>query len=106
MLAAKPASTPCWPEFCSAVVAFQRGQGVNMNPVGPFRGQGYFCLLPAERPATLLPMATHRRWRDRDRRSASRLPVLSRVQPLGLSGIEKLLRTLNGYGRANPVAAR
>jgi len=76
---------PCWPEICEAVVAFQRGQGVNMNLVGPFRGQGYFRLLPADRPATvedvrrfalhtseslrahladatepLLPMATHR----------------------------------------------
>ena len=76
---------PCWPEICEAVVAFQRGQGVNMNLVGPFKGKGYFCLLPADRPATeadvrrfalhsseslkarledpaapLLPMATHR----------------------------------------------
>jgi integrase len=67
------------------VVAFQRAQGVNMNLVGPFKGKGYFCLLPADRPATeedvrrfalhtseslkarlddptatLLPMATHR----------------------------------------------
>ena len=28
-------SSPCWPEICQAVVAFQRGQGVNMNLVGP-----------------------------------------------------------------------
>ena len=27
--------SPCWPEICQAVVAFQRGQGVNMNLVGP-----------------------------------------------------------------------
>ena len=76
---------PSWPEICQAVVAFQRGQGVNMNLVGPFKGQGYFRLLPQDRPATLedvrrfalhtteslkeqledpsavlLPMATHR----------------------------------------------
>ncbi len=76
---------PCWPEICAAVVAFQRGQGVNMNLVGPFKGKGYFCLLPADRAATeadvrrfalhsseslkarlddptapLIPMATHR----------------------------------------------
>jgi integrase len=76
---------PCWPEICDAVVAFQRGQGVNMNLVGPFKGQGYFRLLPQDRPASLedvrrfalhtseslkaqlqdpseplLPMATHR----------------------------------------------
>jgi integrase len=82
----RPTSTsPCWPEICQAVVAFQRGQGVNMNLVGPFKGQGYFRLLPQDRPATLedvrrfalhtteslkerledpsavlLPMATHR----------------------------------------------
>ena len=42
---------PCWPEICDAVVAFQRRQGVNMNLVGPFKGQGYFRLLPADRPA-------------------------------------------------------
>jgi hypothetical protein len=42
-----------WPEICQAVVAFQRGQGVNMNLVGPFRGQGWFRLLPADRPATV-----------------------------------------------------
>ena len=78
-------SAPTWPEICEAVVAFQRGQGVNMNLVGPFKGQGYFRLLPGGRPATLedvrrfalhtseslkahledpseplLPMATHR----------------------------------------------
>jgi len=78
-------AAPCWPEICAAVVAFQRGQGVNMNLVGPFKGKGYFCLLPADRPATevdvrrfalhsseslkarledptapLIPMATHR----------------------------------------------
>jgi len=78
-------SSPCWPEICDAVVAFQRGQGVNMNLVGPFKGQGYFRLLPQDRPACLedvrrfalntseslkaqlqdpseplLPMATHR----------------------------------------------
>lgn len=49
---ATPLRHPSWPEICSAVVAFQRGQGVNMNLVGPFRGKGYFCLLPADRPAT------------------------------------------------------
>lgn len=79
------ATLPCWPEICDAVVAFQRGQGVNMNLVGPFKGQGYFRLLPQDRPASLedvrrfalhtseslkaqlqdpseplLPMATHR----------------------------------------------
>jgi hypothetical protein len=32
-------------------VAFQRRQGVNMNLVGPFKGQGYFRLLPADRAA-------------------------------------------------------
>jgi integrase len=78
-------AAPCWPEICAAVVAFQRGQGVNMNLVGPFKGKGYFCLLPAEHAATevdvrrfalhsseslkarlddpiapLIPMATHR----------------------------------------------
>ena len=78
-------AAPCWPEICAAVVAFQRGQGVNMNLVGPFKGKGHFCLLPADRPATeadvrrfalhsseslkarlddptalLIPMATHR----------------------------------------------
>ena len=42
---------PCWPEICEAVVAFQRRQGVNMNLVGPFKGQGYFCLLPGDRAA-------------------------------------------------------
>jgi len=31
---------PHWPEICAAVVAFQRGQGVNMNLVGPFKGKG------------------------------------------------------------------
>lgn len=81
----RKATAPTWPEICEAVVAFQRGQGVNMNLVGPFKGQGYFRLLPSERPATLddvrrfalhssdslkahladpseplLPMATHR----------------------------------------------
>ena len=81
----RPSSAPCWPAICDAVVAYQRGQGVNMNLVGPFKGQGYFRLLPPERPATLedvrrfalhtseslkahledpseplLPMATHR----------------------------------------------
>jgi len=50
----RPSSTsPSWPENCQAVVAFQRGQGVNMNLVGPFKGQGYFRLLPQERPETL-----------------------------------------------------
>ena len=48
--AVRPA--PCWPEICEAVVAFQRRQGVNMNLVGPFKGQGYFRLLPPERAAT------------------------------------------------------
>jgi len=51
-LAAGSLDSPCWPEICRAVVAFQRGQGVNMNLVGPFKGKGYFCLLPADRPAT------------------------------------------------------
>ncbi|MFO0038699.1 MAG: hypothetical protein ACK522_07115, partial [Synechococcaceae cyanobacterium] len=66
-------------------MAYQRGQGVNMNLVGPFKGSGYFRLLPPDRPASvedvrrfalhtseslkahledpsepLLPMATHR----------------------------------------------
>jgi integrase len=84
-LDAANANNPCWPAICAAVVAFQRAQGVNMNLVGPFKGKGYFCLLPADRPATeedvhrfalhtseslkarledptatLLPMATHR----------------------------------------------
>ncbi|MBM5818369.1 MAG: hypothetical protein FJ083_17925, partial [Cyanobacteria bacterium K_Offshore_surface_m2_239] len=45
-------SEPSWPEICEVVVAFQRSQGVNMNLVGPFRGQGWFRLLPADRPAT------------------------------------------------------
>jgi integrase len=85
--APEPSATgnaPTWPEICEAVVTFQRGQGVNMNLVGPFKGQGYFRLLPSERPASLdvrrfalhtseslkahledpseplLPMATHR----------------------------------------------
>ncbi len=50
----RPTSTsPTWPEICQAVVAFQRGQGVNMNLVGPFKGQGYFRLLTQDRPATL-----------------------------------------------------
>ena len=78
-------AAPSWPEICDTVVAFQRGQGVNMNLVGPFKGQGYFRLLPQDRPASLedvrrfalhtseslkaqlqdpseplLPMATHR----------------------------------------------
>ncbi|MCX5938394.1 MAG: hypothetical protein NTW02_09385 [Cyanobium sp. LacPavin_0920_WC12_MAG_62_9] len=44
-------ASPCWPEICEAVVAFQRGQGVNMNLVGPFRGKGYFRLLPGDLPA-------------------------------------------------------
>ena len=47
-----PRRQPTWPEICQAVVTFQRGQGVNMNLVGPFRGQGWFRLLPADRPAT------------------------------------------------------
>jgi integrase len=47
-----PRRHPSWPEICQAVVTFQRGQGVNMNLVGPFRGKGYFRLLPADRPAT------------------------------------------------------
>jgi len=49
-------AAPCWPGIGEAVVAFQRGQGVNMNLVGPFRGQGYFRLLPQDRPATLEEM--------------------------------------------------
>ncbi len=92
LLPADDESTPClnrssprWPEICEAVVRFQRGQGVNMNLAGPFKGKGYFCLLPADQPATeedvrrfalhtseslkarledpaepLIPMATHR----------------------------------------------
>ena len=51
-LDALPTDAPHWPEICAAVVAFQRAQGVNMNLVGPFKGKGYFCLLPADRPAT------------------------------------------------------
>jgi integrase len=51
-LDALPTDMPHWPEICAAVVAFQRAQGVNMNLVGPFKGKGYFCLLPADRPAT------------------------------------------------------
>ncbi|MFM7086490.1 MAG: hypothetical protein ACKOXO_05805 [Cyanobium sp.] len=83
--APRRSAAPCWSEICEAVVAFQRGQGVNMNLVGPFKGQGYFRLLPQDRPASLedvrrfalhtseslkaqlqdpseplLPMATHR----------------------------------------------
>ena len=50
--AKRRSSAPTWPEVCEAVVAFQRGQGVTMNLVRPFRGQGYFRLLPAERAAT------------------------------------------------------
>ncbi len=46
-----PRLAPSWPEICDAVVAFQRRQGVNMNLVGPFKGQGYFRLLPADRAA-------------------------------------------------------
>ena len=48
-----PRHQPTWPEICQAVVTFQRGQGVNMNLVGPFRGKGYFQLLPADRVATV-----------------------------------------------------
>ena len=51
--APRTTATPCWPSICDAVVAFQLGQGVNMNLVGPFKGQGYFRLLPPERPATV-----------------------------------------------------
>lgn len=47
-----PRHQPTWPEISEAVVAFQRGQGVNMNLVGPFRGKGYFRLLPADRVAS------------------------------------------------------
>jgi integrase len=50
---AEAQQSPCWPKICDAVVAFQRGQGVNMNLVGPFRGQGYFRLLPPDQPATV-----------------------------------------------------
>jgi hypothetical protein len=78
-------AAPCWPEICAAVVAFQRGQGVNMNLVGPFKGKGYCFFLPSDRAASeadvrrfalhssdslkarledptaqLIPMATHR----------------------------------------------
>lgn len=49
----KRSTAPTWPEICDAVVAFQRGQGVNMNLVGPFRGHGHFRLLPTDRPAAL-----------------------------------------------------
>ncbi len=45
-------AAPYWPEICAAVVALQRGQGVNINLVGPFKGKGYFRLLPADRAAT------------------------------------------------------
>ena len=52
--AARPStSAPCWPAICEAVVAYQRGQGVNMNLVGPFKGSGYFRLLPPDRPASV-----------------------------------------------------
>ena len=46
-------AAPCWPSICDAVVAFQRGLGVHMSLMGPFKGQGYFRLLPPERPATV-----------------------------------------------------
>ena len=49
----RPTSAPCWPSICDAVVAYQRGQGVNMNLVGPFKGNGYFRLLPPDRPASV-----------------------------------------------------
>ncbi|MFW6732808.1 MAG: hypothetical protein ACODUE_13935 [Synechococcus sp.] len=103
---------PCWPEICEAVVAFQRGQGVNMNLVGPFRGQGHFCLLPADRPATvddvrrfalhtseslrahladatepLLPMATHRQGFRQKREVVSllRRAGFAAIAPVALS---------------------
>ena len=50
---AQAQQSPCWPAICDAVVAFQRGQGLNTNLVGPFRGGGYFRLLPPVRPGTL-----------------------------------------------------
>jgi hypothetical protein len=44
--------SPSWREICQAVVSFQRGQGVNLNLVDPFKGQSYFRLLPQDRPET------------------------------------------------------
>ena len=108
---------PCWPEICDAVVAFQRGQGVNMNLVGPFKGQGYFRLLPPDRPASLedvrrfalhsteslkahledpseplLPMATHRQGFRQKRE------VVSLLRRAGFPGIapEELSAELKG----------
>lgn len=39
-LSSSPSRNPCWPEICAAVVAFQRGQGVNMNLLLAFDGDG------------------------------------------------------------------
>ena len=113
----RPTAAPCWPEICDAVVAYQRGQGVNMNLVGPFKGQGYFRLLPPDRPASLedvrrfalhsteslkahledpseplLPMATHRQGFRQKRE------VVSLLRRAGFAGIapEELSAELKG----------
>ena len=104
--------SPRWPEICEAVVSFQRRQGVNMNLVGPFRGQGYFRLLPADRAASemdvrrfalhtgeslrahlidprepLVPVATHRQGFRQKREVVSllRRAGFERIAPEGLS---------------------
>jgi hypothetical protein len=79
-LAAGPLDSPRWPEICRAVVAFQRGQGVNMNLVGPFKGKGYFCLLPADRPAIeedVRRFALHTTESLRQRLEAPTAPLIS-----------------------------
>ena len=121
--AAPPA--PCWPEIWAAVVAFQRGQGVNMNLVGPFRGKGYFCLLPSDRPATeedvrrfalhtseslkqrledpaapLMPMATHRQGFRQKREVVS----LLRRAGFGAIAPESLSAELKGLVNRKKVA--
>jgi integrase len=116
---------PTWPEICEAVVTFQRGQGVNMNLVGPFKGKGYFCLLPADRPATeedvrrfalhtseslkarledpmatLLPMATHRQGFRQKREVVS----LLRRAGFGAIAPESLSEELKGMVNKKKVA--
>ena len=116
---------PRWPEICAAVVAFQRGQGVNMNLVGPFKGKGYFCLLPTDRPATeedvrrfalhtseslmqrledpaapLLPMATHRQGFRQKREVVS----LLRRAGYGAIAPESLSTELKGMVNRKKVA--
>ena len=118
-------AAPCWPEICAAVVAFQRGQGVNMNLVGPFKGKGYFCLLPADRPATeadvrrfalhsseslkarlddptapLMPMATHRQGFRQKREVVS----LLRRAGYGAIAPESLSEELKGMVNRKKVA--